>query len=152
MCVRAIYPQTKQITIEETTVRDAAISSTQAVSETLPEETFQGQYATMLSRLATKEWFTARMSSAGLICSAYPKLTSKQQHEHLDLFTQLCQDDTPMVRRIAAQYLGVMLQNVVQAEGRQALGKDGIATTKLIPLYEDLASNDQPVRKRKEKY
>lgn len=99
----------------------------------------------MLSRLATKEWFTARMSSAKLISAAYPKLTKQQQEEHLQLFAQLCQDDTPMVRRVAAQYLGKMLENVVAAVGRSSLEENGIITTLLIPLYEELASNEQPV-------
>lgn len=132
--------------IEENTVRDAASSSAQAISETLPDSSFQNQYAAMLSRLATKEWFTARMSSASLIASAYPKLTSQQQTEHLTLFAALCQDDTPMVRRVAAQYLGKMLENVVGALGRPALDELGVVTTLLIPLYEELASNEQPVR------
>jgi serine/threonine-protein phosphatase 2A regulatory subunit A len=131
---------------EENTVRDTASESTQAISETLPEETFQNQYAGMLSRLATKEWFTARISSAGLMASAFPKLTKDQQLEHLALFAKLCQDDTPMVRRVSAQYLGKMVQNVVEAFGRKALEEDGEVTKILIPLYEELASNEQPVR------
>lgn len=127
-------------------MRDTASESTQAISETLPEETFQNQYAGMLSRLATKEWFTARISSAGLMASAFPKLTKDQQLEHLALFAKLCQDDTPMVRRVSAQYLGKMVQNVVEAFGRKALEEDGEVTKILIPLYEELASNEQPVR------
>ncbi len=102
----------------------------------------------MLARLATKEWFTARMSSAPLIVSAYPKLTKKQQDEHLHLFAQLCQDDTPMVRRVAAQFLGKMVENVTTAVGRSAMEETGIVTTLLIPLYEELASNEQPVGRR----
>ena len=100
----------------------------------------------MLTRLATKEWFTARISSASLISSAYSSLTEVQQQEQLNHFAQLCRDDTPMVRRVAAQFLGTMLQNVVKASGRSSLEHpDGIVTTTLIPLYEELASNEQPV-------
>lgn len=132
--------------IEENAVRDAAFASTLSVVESLPEETFQDLYSQMLSRLATKEWFTARMSSTGLICSAYLRLKKEQQQEHLTLFAKLCQDDTPMVRRVAAQYLGEMVRNVVKASGRKALEGDGAVTTVLIPLFEELASNDQPVR------
>jgi serine/threonine-protein phosphatase 2A regulatory subunit A len=141
-----ISPSVAFLFAEENTVRDAASASAQAISEILPQETFQNQYASMLSRLATKEWFTARISSASLIASAYLKLTAEQQQEHLTLFAQLCQDDTPMVRRVAAQYLGIMVQNVVQAVGRKAFEETGQVTTILIPLYEELASNEQPVR------
>jgi serine/threonine-protein phosphatase 2A regulatory subunit A len=132
--------------VEEITVRDAASAATQTISDSLPDETFQNQYAAMLKRLATKEWFTARISSAGLMAKAYPRLTSTQQEEHIQLFSKLCQDDTPMVRRVSAQYLGTMLENVVQAVGRKSLEEEGVAAKLLIPLYEELASNEQPVR------
>jgi serine/threonine-protein phosphatase 2A regulatory subunit A len=131
---------------EESSVRDAASFSAQVVAESLPPTTFQGEYAEMISRLATKEWFTARISAAALIASAYPKFTSDQQKTHLNYFSQLCKDDTPMVRRVAAQYLGPMVRNVVEASGRESLGQEGTVTTQLIPIYEELASNEQPVR------
>lgn len=133
------------LTVEESTVRDVASASAQTISEALPDGTLQNQYASMLSRLANKEWFTARMSSAGLIAKAYPRLTKLQQHDLLTTFARLCQDDTPMVRRVAAQHLGIMVDNVVRAMGRSSLEEDGAATTILIPLYEELASNEQPV-------
>ena len=132
------------LTVEETTVRDAASESAQKIAEALPDETFQNQYAAMLTRLANKEWFTARISSAALMSKAYSRLTSTQQEEQLKLSAQLCQDETPMVRRVAAQHLGVMLENVVRAVGRKSLEEEGTVTKLLIPLYEELASNEQP--------
>jgi serine/threonine-protein phosphatase 2A regulatory subunit A len=133
------------LTVEENSVRDAASASTLLVAAALPEEAFQDKYASMLARLARKEWFTARISSAGLIADAYPRLTPLQQKEHLTLFAELCQDDTPMVRRVAAQSLGKMVGNVVGVAGRASLEKGGVVTTILIPLYETLSSNEQPV-------
>ena len=132
---------------EEASVRGAAFGSTKTVADCLPQNTFQDQYEKVVSRLAKSEWFTARMSSAGLICAAYPRFTPEQQQAHLSLFIGLCQDDTPMVRRVAAQNLGEMVRNVVESNGRETLAVDGVVTTSLIPLYEELASNDQPVRR-----
>ena len=100
----------------------------------------------MVIRLSEKEWFTARISAAALIASAYPKFTVGQQSQLLTNFAKLCKDDTPMVRRVAAQFLGPMVRNVVNGPGRAPLAREGIVTTLLIPLYEELASNDQPVR------
>lgn len=134
------------LTVEENTVRDAASESAQTISESLPESIFQNQYSEMLSRLASKEWFTARMSSAPLIANAFPKFTQKQQYEFVTKYASLCQDDTPMVRRVAAQYLGQMVSNSVTAFGRQSLEENGEVTKSLIPLYEELASNEEPVR------
>ncbi len=130
---------------EEATVRDAASASALAVASVMPQEIFQNQYAGMLSRLATKEWFTARISAAGLITAAYSDLRHDQQEKFLMIFAQLCRDETPMVRRVASQFLGKMLEQVVEAVGRSALEDDGVVTTTVIPLYEELASNEQPV-------
>ncbi len=130
---------------EEATVRDAASVSALAVAAVLPQESFHNQYANMLSRLAMKEWFTARISAAGLITAAYSELRSDQQEKFLIIFAQLCRDETPMVRRVASQFLGKMLEQVVDAIGRTALEEDGVVTTILVPLYEELASNEQPV-------
>lgn len=99
----------------------------------------------MLERLATNQWFTARMSSASLISSAYPKLNTEQQEEHLMFFAKLCQDETPMVRRVAAKYLGKMLEHVVAAQGRESLAEGAVVPNVILPLYEELASSDQPV-------
>lgn len=141
--------QRRNTTIEESTVRDAACASAQIVAESLPPTTFQNEYAAMVERLSTKEWFTARISAAALITSAFPKFTADQQTQLLTNFTRLCKDDTPMVRRVAAQYLGQMVRNVVNVSDRSCLSQTGTVTTLLIPLYEELASNEQPVRSEK---
>jgi hypothetical protein len=145
MFVTLIHSFLFHLSLEENTVRDAASASTQAIVDVIPEAVFQNEYAAMLTRLATKEWFTARVSAAGLIPSAYPRLTTEQRVEHLNLFAQLCRDDTPMVRRIAAQHLGTMLEKVVYQDGRKTLADEGSVTIMLVPLYEELASNEQPV-------
>jgi len=114
------------------------------VAESLPEKTYQKDYAEMVIRLSTKEWFTARISAASLITAGYAKFTKEQQNILTQNFAQLCKDDTPMVRRVAAQHLGPMVENIVKVSGRAPLAADGIVTTLLIPLYEELASNEQP--------
>ena len=146
-----LHPLELLLTVEETLVRETAAASVQSISEQLSAETFQHEYIDMIRRLAVKEWFTARMSAAGLLTAAYPKLNHQQQQQQqrqeelLQLFAQLCRDDTPMVRRIAAQYLGLMLQHVVRAHGRAAaLAANGVVRSTLLPLYEELAAVEQP--------
>jgi serine/threonine-protein phosphatase 2A regulatory subunit A len=136
------------LAIEETTVRDAASVSAQAILHQLVDNVHTeslDEYASMIQRLATKEWFTARISAAGLLASSYSRLrTSEQQLEHLYLFARLCRDDTPMVRRVAARNLGVMIHNVVRVYGRESLGPDGPVVRVCLPLYEEIASQEQP--------
>jgi serine/threonine-protein phosphatase 2A regulatory subunit A len=134
------------LTVEEQTVRDAASDSVQYIVQDVADDVFQTVYAELLVRLATKEWFTARLSAARLIAHAFERFSNPtQQQEHLTLFCGLCKDDTPMVRRVAAQYLGKMLRNVVQVMGRDACFRDnGIVVETLMPLYEEFASAEQP--------
>jgi serine/threonine-protein phosphatase 2A regulatory subunit A len=98
----------------------------------------------MISSLATSEWFTARTSAASLIASAYPRLNVSQQEDFLHHFATLCRDDSATVRQVAAQYLGPMLNAVVDVEGRGCWSDLGEVTVVLMPLYEFLASNEQP--------
>jgi serine/threonine-protein phosphatase 2A regulatory subunit A len=61
----------------------------------------------LLKRLSAGEWFTSRTSSAALYPPAYPKVSSTIQDDLRRSFTSLGSDDTPMVRRAAAKWLGV---------------------------------------------
>ncbi|KAL7578172.1 hypothetical protein ACA910_012608 [Epithemia clementina (nom. ined.)] len=140
-----LQPLELLLTVEENSVREAASQSAQSISEQLPPETFLTNYADMLGRLAQKEWFTARISAAGLIAVAYPRFSNPTlQRDHLIYFTRLCKDDTPMVRRVSAQYLGTMVKNVWKVLGRTALDENGVVVTSLVPLFEEFASTDQP--------
>jgi len=141
-----LRPLEMLLSVEETLVREEASKSAMSISEALPIESFERDYCSMIQRLASAQWFTARISSTRLLAAAHPRLVgnSKLRSEHVHLFSELCGDDTPMVRRVAAQQLGVMLQNVVTTDGRGALASDGAAVQTLFPLYETFAAPDQP--------
>jgi serine/threonine-protein phosphatase 2A regulatory subunit A len=132
------------LSVEETTVRQAAAESTLFIASQLSESDYQSCYAKMIARLATQEWFTARISAVGLLSQAYTSLRVEQQKEHLEFYANLAKDDTPMVRRVAAQYLGQMVQNVVRATGRSSLSETGSVVTTLLPIFEEFSSNEQP--------
>jgi len=139
-----LAPLEMLLAVEERSVREKAEKSAEVVSSALPSEFFHSNYAEMLARLATKEWFTARMSACGLIASGFTRLTPFQQESHVQHFSSLCRDEVPMVRRVAAQNLGKLLMNVVEVKGLHCVGQDGMLTTTFIPLYEDLGSSEQP--------
>ena len=56
--------------------------------------------------MAVGEWFTARVSACGLFHIAYPSAPEALKAELRSVYSQLCQDDMPMVRRSAATNLG----------------------------------------------
>ena len=68
-----------------------------------------------IQRLAAGEWFTARVSSCGLFHIAYPSAPETLKTELRAIYSQLCQDDMPMVRRSAASNLGKFAATVEAA-------------------------------------
>jgi serine/threonine-protein phosphatase 2A regulatory subunit A len=66
-------------------------------------------------RLASGEWFTARVSSCGLFHIAYPSAADQLKSELRIVYGHLCQDDMPMVRRAAASNLGKFAATVEQS-------------------------------------
>ena len=48
-------------------------------------------------KLASKDWFTARISAASLLSIAYARVSESTKKDFRNLFIRLCGDDTPMV-------------------------------------------------------
>ena len=71
-------------------------------------------------RLAGGEWFTTRISCCGLLPTAYRVSPESQREDLRSLFRVLSQDDTPMVRRAAAQ----SLSGIAEVVEPQALSQD----------------------------
>jgi hypothetical protein len=63
---------------EETTVREKAIETTKFVADNLPLPTFRSAYIAMLFKLASKEWFTARMSACALVAEGLDRFAIDQ--------------------------------------------------------------------------
>lgn len=120
-------------TVEETVVRDKAVESTNTIVEGLPSADIVTHVLPVIERLASGEWFTSRVSAAGLFPTAYARLadpaaaTKLRQH-----FKALCSDDTPMVRRAAAKHIGAFAD----------AAHDG-SVGELLPLFTQLAGDDQ---------
>lgn len=67
-----------------------------------------------MQRLIAKEW-TSRVTATQLFSTAYPRVPAAMRTELRDAFSKLCRDETPMVRRAAAQNLGGLI-DVVEPE------------------------------------
>lgn len=61
----------------------------------------------MLKKLCQGEWFTTRVSAANLFHAVYPLVNDNIQAELRVLYAQLCNDDTPMVRKKCYENLAV---------------------------------------------
>lgn len=170
--VALLHPLELLLAVEESVVRDRAADSAIVVSNKFTETTYQNEFVPMITRLATKEWFTARLSACKLIPIAFSRMSSlsssssssssstggggmtipggghqqqSQQLAHVTHFATLCRDEAPMVRRIASRYLGLMLETVIKNLGPSCIKEgNGVVSTTLLDLYESLAGGDQP--------
>ncbi|KAJ7169889.1 armadillo-type protein [Mycena filopes] len=119
--------------VEETLVRDKAAESITKVAVVLSQAQVEEYYIPLLKRLSQGEWFTSRTSSAALYPAVYAKVSPAIQEDLRKGFAALGSDDTPMVRRAAAKWLGPLLTHF----SPQHVLSDG------LPIYRRLQSDDQ---------
>jgi len=76
------------------------------IAKALSDAEIQNVFAPMVIRLAQGEWFTGRVSSCALFFPAYQR-SNTQKDKLRKKFIELCNEDTPMIRRACASKLGV---------------------------------------------
>lgn len=89
-----------------------AADSITKIAAVLSTAQIEEHYIPLLKRLSAAEWFTSRTSSAALYPAVYDRVSSAIQDDLRKGFTTLGSDDTPMVRRAAAKWLGVSCSNL----------------------------------------
>jgi serine/threonine-protein phosphatase 2A regulatory subunit A len=82
------------------------------ISKALSDAEIQNIFAPMVIRLAQGEWFTGRVSSCALFYPAYAR-SNTQKEKLRKKFIELCNEDTPMIRRACASKLGVYLPSLI---------------------------------------
>src|SRR5207253_2642711 len=112
---------------------DKAVDSLRAISQQHSAADLETYFVPLVKRLATGDWFTSRTSACGLFSVCYERVSATVKQELRDSFRNLCQDDTPMVRRAAAGKLGEVAK-VIESE---FLKQD------IIPMWAYLAQDDQ---------
>eukprot|EP00299_Pterocystis_sp_00344_P002400 c12712_g1_i1.p1 GENE.c12712_g1_i1~~c12712_g1_i1.p1 ORF type:complete len:585 (+),score=124.17 c12712_g1_i1:58-1812(+) len=120
--------------MEETVVRDQAVTSLKPIAEVLGPDDFSAHFIPMVKRLGTADWFTSKISATGLLPVTYKRAGSEAERDLLrGLFRDLCADDSPMVRRAASTNL---------AKFAEVLEKEHIEST-LLPTFLRLADDEQ---------
>lgn len=117
---------------EECVVRDAAVKALAKLTTSFQKADLSTKFVPLIRRLANGDWFTTRVSACGLFTACYPLVNEQLQEELRSLFNNLCNDDTPMVRKAAYQNLGEFACNVQ----KQFFQQD------IVPILKGLASDD----------
>ncbi|CEJ54290.1 Putative Protein phosphatase 2 (Formerly 2A), regulatory subunit A [Penicillium brasilianum] len=118
--------------IEEPLVREKAVESLNKVCDQLSEGQVEEHFVPLVLHLSKADWFTSKVSATGLYCSPYRKAPALQQslRQH---FGALVHDETPMVRRQAANNLAKFVKEM----------QTDVIIDEMIPLFQYLASDDQ---------
>lgn len=117
---------------EEYVVRNAAIKALAKLVPSFPKEALNSKFVPLLKRLSNGDWFTARVSACGIFAPCYPHVPETTQEELRSLFSILCKDDTPMVRKAVYSHLGDFAVTV-QKE---------YFTSDVLPLLKMVAEDD----------
>jgi serine/threonine-protein phosphatase 2A regulatory subunit A len=87
----------------------------------------------LVLRLSKADWFTSKISATGLFCVPYRKASSGLQQGLRQQFGVLVHDETPMVRRQAANNLAKFIKELAAP----------VIIEEMIPLFQYLTSDDQ---------
>jgi serine/threonine-protein phosphatase 2A regulatory subunit A len=129
--------------MEETVVREQAVAVVAHLTrmpQALPDV---APYVACVKRLAAADWFTAKVSACGLVAPLLAVLASS--HSPADphatalctVFQELCQDETPMVRRAAAAQVGHVLCQAVLIHANNTALATTLASATLGTLGHD---------------
>jgi serine/threonine-protein phosphatase 2A regulatory subunit A len=99
---------------------DKATESITKIAAILSPAQIESTYIPLLKRLSQGDWFTSRTSSAALYPAVYDHVPPNVQEELRKSFAALGSDDTPMVRRAAAKWLGVRVLSIWRTQSLSA--------------------------------
>ncbi|CDK27246.1 unnamed protein product [Kuraishia capsulata CBS 1993] len=90
---------------EEPIVREKAVDALNEISTSMSEAQIESDFIPLIQRLAKERWFSLHVAATGLFKSIIIRVLPELRKELLDLYYELIQDDSPMVRKAAATHL-----------------------------------------------
>jgi serine/threonine-protein phosphatase 2A regulatory subunit A len=110
-----------------------AVESLNKICEELSQQQIEENFIPLVLRLSKADWFTSKISATGLYQTPYTRATPPSQEALRQHYGQLVHDDTPMVRRQAANNLAKFIKAMPPS----------IVIDEMIPLFQHLAADDQ---------
>jgi serine/threonine-protein phosphatase 2A regulatory subunit A len=112
-------------------VRAKAVDSLVLVGKAMPGPLIQEHFVPLVKRLQGGEFFTSRISAAGLFATIYPSTPVPTRPQLRKLYEQLAKDDMPMVRSAAFAHMPAFA-GVVEKE---------VVISEFSPLFNELSSD-----------
>ncbi|KAG7888741.1 hypothetical protein KL936_003128 [Ogataea polymorpha] len=127
---------------EEPIVRDKAVDSLNAISEELDETQILQEFIPLIQRLAKERWFSLHIAATGLFKSVVVRVPSETRLELLNLYHELIQDDSPMVRKAAATHLPKLI-DILAEHFRTPENINEFHWDLVTSMYESLVNDNQ---------
>lgn len=109
------------------------MESLNKICEELSPQQVEEYFIPLTIRLSKADWFTSKVSATGLYNVPYKKASPPMQEQLRQQFGLLVHDETPMVRRQAANNLAKFVKEMPAT----------IVVEEMIPLFQHLAGDDQ---------
>lgn len=103
------------------------------ICEELSQQQVEEYFIPLTVRLSKADWFTSKISATGLYCEPYKRASDNSKKGLREQFSALVHDDTPMVRRQAANNLAKFVKEMPPET----------VIDEMIPLFNHLAKDDQ---------
>jgi serine/threonine-protein phosphatase 2A regulatory subunit A len=117
---------------DETVVREEASKSMNLLTDLMSDADIQGICIPVILKLAQSEWFPGRVSACSMFHTAYPKAGSYKESLR-KRFLELCNEDTPIVRRSGSKELGIFACTIEKE----------FVINEILPIFRRLAQDEQ---------
>jgi serine/threonine-protein phosphatase 2A regulatory subunit A len=114
---------------DDTVVREKAVASLKIVGEKISNTTIYTEYMPLVKKMRKGDLFSMRISACFLYAYIYKRLDTERKTYTRSKFEKLSKDDTPMVRRGAAQSLSIFADS---------LDDQDLAKSFLLPILKAL--------------
>ncbi|XP_066158013.1 serine/threonine-protein phosphatase PP2A 65 kDa regulatory subunit-like [Euwallacea fornicatus] len=116
---------------DETIVREKAVETMVCILETLNLAQVEHFLLPVMNDLIKNDWFTSKCSAVELFPYLYPKLGEERRSDLRNSFKTLIQDDSPIVRKEAANacvgFVGIVEEEFLVSE--------------FVPIFQDIAQD-----------
>jgi len=111
-CVHLLKPLELILSSDDSVVREKAVASLKIAGERIANDTIYTEYMPLVKKMRKGDLFSMRISACFLYAFIYKRLDEERKAYTRTKFEKLSKDDTPMVRRGAAQSLSILADSL----------------------------------------
>ena len=143
--VHLLKPLEQILPSDDSVVREKAVDSLKSIGKKISQQAVYDDFLPMIKRMRKGDLFSMRISACFLYAQIYGRLDGERRQYARIKFQKLSKDDTPMVRRGAAQSLSILSEFIEEELSRdytvpllKSLLQDDNDSVKIMAVYSAL--------------